>query len=413
MKTARIPLLNDRHTHLSFYAALSGAADLSSCITLKAALAVLKQRRAPLIIARGWKDNYFDLPREDLDKLGPAAVCNISLHSFRLNKAARKLLAPRYPEMIVRIDDQDWVERHLPSVFELFTGPVGAEEIRAYMARLAALGIWAAEDMLVSSDAAARSLAENYHGRATLWASPEGYKRLGARGKAAVRGLKIFADGAIGARTAALAGSYKGGGKGLLLHSDAGLKALILSAAGVTGKIAIHAIGGAAVEQVLAALEAAGTARNNFEVRMEHAQLITMEQALRAKKLGVRLCMQPNFSADSVCYADRLCAADARRNNQLRMLIDEAGFVPGRDLVFGSDGMPHGAKAALEAALFPPLAGQRLELEEFVAGYCLPDLKAGWIDVKIDGGKKKIGVKVRLAAKGPAGTAGTPRVLGL
>jgi hypothetical protein len=106
--------------------------------------------------------------------------------------------------------------------------------------------------------------------------------------------------------------------------------------------------------------------------------------------------MQPNFSGDSVSYADRLGARYARQNNPFRMLIDEAGFVPGKDLFFGSDGMPHGAAAALEGALFPPMAGQRLTLEEFAAGYCLPDLEAGWLELSIDPGRKKVGVKVRL-----------------
>jgi hypothetical protein len=71
-------------------------------------------------------------------------------------------------------------------------------------------------------------------------------------------------------------------------------------------------------------------------------------------------------------------------NNPFRMLIDEAGFVPGKDLLFGSDGMPHGARYALESALFPPFPGQRLSLPEFVAGYCMPDLENGFIDVAID-----------------------------
>ena len=395
MIKARIPLLNDRHTHISFYAALRGAADLSACTTLKAALAVLKKQKGQLVVARGWKNNYYDLPREELDKLGPVAVCNVSLHSFRLNGAAREKLAARHPEIVAGIDDQAWVERNLDRIFELFTVSGGAGAIPGYMADLAALGIWAAGDMLVSSDAAARLLIGKYPDRVTLWTEPECYGKLGAAARAAVRGLKLFTDGALGARTAALAGNYKGGGKGVLLHSDAELRELILSAAALTGRVAIHAIGDAALEQAVSALEQAAR-KKKFEARLEHAQLITFNQARRAKNLGVTLCMQPNFSGDSVCYSDRLQARYLRRNNPFRMLIDEAGFVAGKDLVFGSDGMPHGAKAALQSALFPPYPGQRLSLGEFAAGYCLPDFKAGWLDVKIDPGKKTVGVKVHI-----------------
>lgn len=396
MIKARIPLLNDRHTHVSFYAALNAAADLSACTTLKGALALLKKQKGPLVTARGWKNNYYDLPREELDRLGPVAVCNVSLHSFRLNRAAREKLAARYPEIVAGIDDQAWVERNLNRIFELFTVSGGAGAIPAYLADLASLGIWAAGDMLVSSGAAARLLAGKYADRVELWTEPGYYPKLGAKARASVRGIKLFTDGALGARTAALSGAYKGGGRGVLLHSDAELLRLVVSAAGLTGRVAIHAIGDAALEQALTALERAYRGKK-FEARLEHAQLITLEQARRAKKLGVTLCMQPNFSADSADYADRLPARYLRANNPFRMLIDKAGFMPGRDLVFGSDGMPHGAGAALENALFPPYPGQRLSLGEFAAGYCLPDFRAGWLDVTIDPAKKKVGVKVRLS----------------
>ncbi len=395
MIKARIPLLNDRHTHISFYAALRGAVDLSACTTLESALAVLKKQKGPLVAARGWKNNCYDFPRAELDKLGPVVVCNVSLHSFRLNKAARDKIAARYPEIVAGIDDQAWVERNLNRIFELFTVSGWAGAIPGYMAELAAQGIWAAGDMLVSSDAAARLLASRYPGRVTLWTEPEYYGKLGAAARAAVQGIKLFTDGALGARTAALTGNYKGGGKGMLLHSDEELRRLILSTAGLTGRVAIHAIGDAALEQVITALERVSR-KKKFEARIEHAQLITLEQARRAKKIGATLCMQPNFSQDSTDYADRLPARFLRVNNPFRMLIDRAGFMPGRDLVFGSDGMPHGAQAALESALFPPYPGQRLSLGEFAAGYCLPDFKAGWIDVRTDPAKKKVWVKVKL-----------------
>jgi hypothetical protein len=51
------------------------------------------------------------------------------------------------------------------------------------------------------------------------------------------------------------------------------------------------------------------------------------------------------------------------------MLIDRVGFRPGHDLIFGSDGMPHGPTYAAQWSLFPPFAGQRLSLEELLEGY--------------------------------------------
>ena len=402
MMKIRLPLLRDSHTHVSFYAALGAAADLSACRTAAAALALLKKQPGPLALARGWNSAYYDLGGAAFDRLGPAVVCNVSLHSFRFNAAARAALKKKFPDIVARIDDQAWVENNLNRVFGLFTSAGGAEAIPAYMERLAALGVWAADDMLVPDDAAALLLVRRYAGRARLWTEPEVYAKMGPAARAAIGGLKFFTDGALGARTAALLRPYRGGGRGLLLHSDEELGKLFRLAARLTGRAAVHAIGDAALEQVLRALERLAVPRRDMAVRVEHAQLITPEQARRAKRLGLALCMQPNFSEDSACYADRLPPPLLRRNNPFRMLIDKAGFVPGEDLVFGSDGMPHGAAPALRAALFPPCPGQRLTPEEFRAGYCLPDLAAGWLDLTVDEARRKLSVRIG----GPAAAAG-------
>ena len=130
--------------------------------------------------------------------------------------------------------------------------------------------------------------------------------------------------------------------------------------------------------------------------RLEHCQFVTLESARRAKELGIVLSMQPNFSFESDFYRDRLPDPYPAMNNPFRMLIDEAGFVPGEDLLFGSDGMPHGACYALESALFPPYPGQRLSLPEFVAGYCMPDFTHGFIDLTVDEEGHKIDAQVTL-----------------
>jgi len=57
----------------------------------------------------------------------------------------------------------------------------------------------------------------------------------------------------------------------------------------------------------------------------------------------------------------------------------------------GSDGMPHGVQTALNSAFFPPFPSQKLTLEEFVAGYCMPDMQYGYIS--IDGQEIKVVVK--------------------
>ncbi len=94
--------------------------------------------------------------------------------------------------------------------------------------------------------------------------------------------------------------------------------------------------------------------------------------------------MQPNFSSDSTDYADRLDGPRLARNNPFRMLIDEVGFRPGRDLIFGSDGMPHGLAYAAQWGLFPLFEGQRLTLAELLAGYGSAPGNPAWGELAVD-----------------------------
>ena len=77
-------------------------------------------------------------------------------------------------------------------------------------------------------------------------------------------------------------------------------------------------------------------------------------------------------------------------NNPFRMLIDQAGFTCGEDLIFGSDGMPHGVEYALQWCLFPPCPGQRLTLEELTAGYGLAPEGRGHSVLMVDEDRRKV-----------------------
>jgi predicted amidohydrolase YtcJ len=148
---------------------------------------------------------------------------------------------------------------------------------------------------------------------------------------------------------------------------------------------------------VAAVERAARIVPSRHVIRIEHAQFIAESTAKRAKALGLHLSMQPNFSEDSVAYADRLPAGYPPRNNPFRMLIDRIGFVPGVDLYFGSDGMPHGAQEALRQSLFPDggYEGQVLTPDEFIAGYCLSDMTHGSIDIEVDPIRRSVRCDVR------------------
>jgi predicted amidohydrolase YtcJ len=267
-----------------------------------------------------------------------------------------------------------------------------AAKLDAYMAGLQRAGIGAVEDMLLTDPGALRVIqASPWSGRIRCWTTPAIYRTLDPEAQDAVTGLKLFTDGAVGARTAAMAEPFLGGGDGLLIYPGPALERELMALQALGKPIAIHAIGERAVEQALAALEQLDRKGLAFPwVRMEHVQFITLALAMRAKALGIILSMQPNFNSDSEDYADRLEPRDLAANNPFRMLIDQAGFRCGEDLIFGSDGMPHGVEYALQWSLFPPFPGQRLTVEEFTSGCGLAPEGHGHTVLTVDEDRRKV-----------------------
>jgi predicted amidohydrolase YtcJ len=411
----RIPLLRDWHTHPFLYAALAEGVHLGEATAEAAPEPEARRRRAltairerateagdSWTIAQGWNSGQYALSAEDFAGLPPVVVFNLSLHGLVVNESGRELLGRDDPELALRLDDQDWIERHLLRVLNAFaTAGATAERLARFHTRLLEEhGVWHAEEMLLTGPLELALYEEaGLVGRTRVWAAPDTFARLTADERDRVHGLKFFTDGAIGARTAALSEPYRGSrDRGLLLYDDAELHAALAAALELGKPAAVHAIGDRAIDQVVRVVEALG-AQAQGRIRMEHAQFLSEATARRAKEFGMTLCMQPNFSSDSVDYAERLPTGFAERNNPFRMLIDRVGFVPGDDLVFGSDGMPHGWRAALEQSLFPParFAGQVLRLEEFVAGYGLADDVHGAIDVRIDPDAQRVTGRVVLA----------------
>ncbi len=379
----------DRHSHVSLYAALKGSPDLSSCEDSAAALDLM--RRLPdgrLSLVMGWHSGRLPLSETDLANLPPVVLVNLSLHGLRLSPAAARLLQDTDPEVVERHTDPEWSERNLGRLLGLYGRAAGltADKLERWIQGLEVAGIGAVEDLLLTGAEAWQTMrASRWAGRLPWWTVPAIFDTLPAEAQAECAGLKLFADGALGARTAALGEPFRDGGPGLLLYADGALEPE-LAALHTRGKaLAIHAIGDRAIGQALAALEDLDRQGLRFpQVRLEHAQFITEAQARRARDLGLVLSMQPNFSSDSVDYADRLGADTLARNNPFRMLIDRVGFQPGRDLIFGSDGMPHGLAYAAQWSLFPPFEGQRLSLEELLAGYGPAPGNLPWREVRID-----------------------------
>ena len=376
MKIVKIPYLHDHHSHFSLYAGLSGSLNIKNFPDKEPVLELL--RTFPddrLNTVYGWNSGSFSFTGKELESFPPVLISNLSLHGFIMNSAAEKMLLDKHPEIIVNYKNPDWCEEHLTELVLFFSDilPATLETVLEYAELLKdQYGIYEIEDMLLPSDAFYRMIRHSpLSERVLFWADINTFRHLQKETRLQINGIKLFTDGANGAATAAISEPYTTGEKGILTHSDRKLTELMEESLEISNAVAIHAIGDRAIDQIIRSTD---TLRKNGitkPVRIEHCQFIFEESAKKAKDLGIILSLQPNFNEDSVIYADRIPQKYVRQNNPFRMLIDKAGFIPGTDLIFGSDGMPHGVEFALEQSLWPPFPVQKLEIDEFIDGYCV------------------------------------------
>jgi predicted amidohydrolase YtcJ len=144
-----------------------------------------------------------------------------------------------------------------------------------------------------------------------------------AHGFFVVRGIKLYADGALGSRGAALLAPYtdEKDNVGLFVMPAEGIEAAARKALVRGWQLAIHAIGDRANRSVLDAFEHAGCASTaDHRFRIEHAQILSRGDIPRFKALGVIASMQPKHATSDMPWAearlgkDRLSGAYAFRS---------------------------------------------------------------------------------------------------
>jgi len=148
-----------------------------------------------------------------------------------------------------------------------------------------------------------------------------------------IGGVKIFADGSLGARTAALHKSYSDDSstRGMMIHSKEKLEELILKTHKAGLQLAVHAIGDRAIDAVLTALEKALEIqpRKDHRHRIEHASVLNKKLIKRMKKSGVIAPVQPHFVVSDFWVADRLGPKRARWAYPFKTLIQEGVQIAG------------------------------------------------------------------------------------
>ena len=204
-------------------------------------------------------------------------------------------------------------------------------------------------------------------------------------------GIKVFADGALGQRTAAMLAPYEGEPDNVgvpTIERDA-LRELARKAAAGGLPLAVHAIGDAANRMVLDVLADVGA--GGLRHRIEHVQLLHPDDVPRLARLGVVASMQPIHAMQDYEMAERYWGDRCATGYAWRGLLD-AGAV----LAFGSDCPVEDLNplVGIHAAVTRRCAdgspgpegwypGQRLTVEEAVHAYTLGAARAVGLDDRL------------------------------
>lgn len=418
-----LPGFIDAHLHLVSWALARQEVDLEATSSLAEARTVLRhaaERLAPSawLRGRGWDRNRWEsLPTAaDLDAaIGaerPAVLNSHDGHALWLNTAALRHvgLTERTADPPGGAIERDADGRPTGVVFENARGLVWsampgpsvdelADALRAALPLASAAGLTGVhsfedERALAAvrrlDDAGELSLRV-WHGvpRAQLRQARELGLRTGVgTDRVQIGPVKLYADGALGSRTAFLLEPYVGredGYRGLPTLAPEELVDDLRVAADAGLDVAVHAIGDAAVRRVLDAVEATSAARpTQHMVRIEHAQLVRPDDVPRFAALQVVASMQPSHATSDWRAADTHWGTRARHGYAWRTLLNA-----GARVAFGTDApvepiqpLPslYAAVTRQDAHAQPPggwYPEQRLSLLDAVRAYTLGAAYAG------------------------------------
>lgn len=341
-----LPGLIDAHGHVLGLGQESVEADLRGTTSVNQALNRVRKfadenKSRRWVVGRGWNqvlwpDKKFPTAAQ-LDTVvsdRPAVLSRVDGHAVWVNTAALKLAnvtkATKDPVggQIIRdtngnatgvlVDNASLlVEKLIPPPTELET----AQTLKAALKQLAALGITGVHDAGIDArqyrayqtlgrqgELAVRvyaMLSDSAAAREVIQAGP---KPAEFDDRLQMRAVKAWVDGALGSRGAAFLSDYSDqhGHRGLTLYTEAEMRSL----AELTGKhgwqLNVHAIGDAGNRTALNAFESGLTAaqRSALRPRIEHAQVIALDDIPRFAKLNVIASIQPTHATSDMNMAE-------------------------------------------------------------------------------------------------------------
>lgn len=201
-----------------------------------------------------------------------------------------------------------------------------------------------------------------------------------------IGGIKIFADGALGPRTAAMIEPYEGepNNRGIVVTDKETMKEIASTASLYGLSVTVHAIGDRANHDIIDVYEAVrqeeaerGVRPQQRRHRIEHVQILHPSDIHRLAQHQIIASMQPIHATGDMVMADRYWGDRAQYGYAWRTLAETGAL-----LVFGSDAPVesiepirgiHAAVTRRRADGTPGEAGwypaQRLSLEEAIRGF--------------------------------------------
>ena len=361
----------DAHTHFFFFALSLGRVNLNGLTSLRRCLDEIRGYSASIprgqwVVGEGYTPDLF-ATREEPDRFQldevtggrPAFIFSHDQHSAWVNSRALEIagIGPRTGDPrggeIVRFADgiPTGILREGPAmhrVFQHIAAPPKSRIDRLYRQALAyayANGVTGvhsfdgADGFSYFSELAVKGklgLRINYYPQAeylpdlrktgTRYGTGDPYLRIA--------GIKIFADGSLGSRTALCFHTYKDSrtNRGIEVTPVKKIIAHARSAARLGLPCAVHAIGDRAVANVLDAFESVPRPKHPARHRLEHLQLTRRKDLVRFRKLGVVASMQPQQLLSDIDMMRRYWGPRARNAYLFRTVLDR-----GIPLAFGSD----------------------------------------------------------------------------
>ncbi|MFO0749365.1 MAG: amidohydrolase [Myxococcota bacterium] len=368
-----LPGLGDAHVHLSWIARQDDALALAGLTSVEAVRTALEAHASAhpelaVITGEGWDQTLWPgAAFPSAADLGaalqrPAVLTRVDGHAIWLNGPAMAAVADylaadhALPERILRGPDGhatgvvvDPAELLLQ---RLVPAPRAADLRRwivAGLARCADAGLVEIHDMattpadlaILQDLAAAGPLPVHVvtyleNGKAAFtWLGAHRAGPVAPGSDLEVRGIKLYADGALGSRGAALKAPYSDepGHSGQASPLDALVTAAV-DAARAGYDVAIHAIGDLGNDHALTALEAAKKAATRpFRGRVEHAQVIDLADLPRFAAGGFVASMQPTHATSDMRWAEARLGPERIRGAYAWKTFLAAGVA----LAFGSD----------------------------------------------------------------------------